>query len=747
MKEGAACRAMVSPTPCEEGTRPRIGTSTCEPIAKLVCPDGFAQDGLGCREVVPATRCVGATREALGTDACVSLGGNCTIATAGATYFVDSTVGPNHFKTIAEAINAAPASAIIDIAPGIYKESLGPITKSVVLSGRCASNVILDGDKQSGRLAMSVDTASADVTLQRITVRSFDGAVRVGGGSRLLVRETLFEDNLGAAATATGTATRLTLERSVVRGTRAESTGNAVAASSGAALIIRESSLLGNADKTVVVSAGATLAVDRTLVGDTILDPTGAFGSGIVILDGGRANITSSAIVGTHGEGIYSAGELTLKNSVVRHTVSSGVDAPGRGVSLWRGTSVITDVTLDDHADVGVKLSEKATLRAERLVIRNTGSTEENTIGAGILVVGGSSASVERSVVLRSKEAGIQATGANSVLEVKDSFIAGGRGRGDGTAGDGVFASKGGSVIVSDSVVFDNAEAGLSAKDTDSSVTATRSIVVGTRSNGDGKGGFGARAADGARMVLKRSALLRNRDIGVLVTAPKTSATLEEVEVFGTTAAASGTPRGRGLEINKGANADVRRSSFIENTQTTLEVSSPGSTLTLEDSVVARTKPNPTPSGGRALTIQRGARARVVGSVFAEQPDVGIAVNSADSTLEFIDSVIATTRASKPGFGYGVLGYRASLLLDHSRIESSHGAAMAFRESRAAVVSCMIRDNTIGITVDVNSALVETPRPSLPESASTVFVSTDTQFIDNVTRVGSGAVAIPRVLE
>ncbi|MBS2011369.1 MAG: hypothetical protein JST00_00545 [Deltaproteobacteria bacterium] len=748
--EGAGCRALTPSAACAEGTRAKVGVASCEPIAALGCPSGFTSDGLGCREVVPSARCGGATRDAIGSTTCAPMG-TCATPVAGATYFVDAAftdgqLDATHTRTIAAAVAAAPAGAVVEVAAGTYRESID-IRRAITIAGRCAGSVILDGEDQPGRIAVTVSgLAASNVTIARLSVRRYEGAIRVGGKSKVTLSDVLFEDNHGAAATVADVGTELVVERCVVRGTKSAGSTNALGAGNGASLVVRSSSLVGNADRGITAKGGS-LRVESTLVADMLPAADGAFGSGIVVLAGTVADITSTAVVGARSEGIYSEGTLTLSRSVVRATASASDGTLGRGVNLWRGKSTLTELTLDGNADVGLALERAATATVDGLVARDTGSASAETLGAGILVVGGGSATVKRAVVLRSKESGVQATGAQSKLVLEDAVVAGGRGRTDKTAGDGVVATDGGIVEVTGGAITDNAESALSASGAGAQVVVTSTVVADTRSNGKGGGGFGGRAVDGGKLVLSRSVVTRNRDIGLLGTGSGVSLELTDVEVSKTVAAASGASRGRGLEVNKGARATVNRAAFVDDAQTALLASSEGSLLDLRDVWVFRTRASSRGEGGRALTVQGGAAAKVASSAFIDQEEIGVAAVAGGASLEMTDSVVDTTRSVGGAFGHGVVGASASVALERCRIATSEAAGLAFVDVRASIGAAVVTKNGIGIFVDATNDLAEVPSASLPEEPGKVVVDSLTRFVDNATRVSAGTVPVPRVFE
>jgi hypothetical protein len=78
---------------------------------------------------------------------------------------------PEQFATITEAVAAARPGTIVDIAPGIYHESVSVEVSRITLRGRDRNTVILDGRYL---LANGVNVKANDVAVENMTIRNFN---------------------------------------------------------------------------------------------------------------------------------------------------------------------------------------------------------------------------------------------------------------------------------------------------------------------------------------------------------------------------------------------------------------------------------------------------------------------------------------------------------------------------------------------------------------------------------------------
>jgi hypothetical protein len=84
--------------------------------------------------------------------------------------------------------------------------------------------------------------------------------------------------------------------------------------------------------------------------------------------------------------------------------------------------------------------------------------------------------------------------------------------------------------------------------------------------------------------------------------------------------------------------------------------------------------------------------------------------------------------------------------LARSVVERAPGVALLAANGSMLVTGSLVRMNEIGVNAQDGSTLVEGATPPDAVQAGQLFVSTDTTFDANDTRVGNGEVPVPKVL-
>ncbi|WP_228389502.1 AAA family ATPase [Cumulibacter manganitolerans] len=252
---------------------------------------------------------------------------------------------------IAEAIDEAPAGAVIRIAPGEYAESLRILGKEVTLEGTpvdeaaegggAAPPVRIVGD---GGWAPTVEQSGGRLTLMHLAIAARDAdAVKVVGGA-LRVES-------AALSASTGNALR------VVDGATVTGRGLTIADSQVGVLFedaegeITDSVIRDIGDDGVVIRIGATPVLRSCTIEN-------AGGRGIYVYESAKPTIEGCEIVGARGEGISIAqgAAPTLSLCKVVGAGSAGIRfAPGTAGSL-RGCSTercgSPEIDIADGADV-----------------------------------------------------------------------------------------------------------------------------------------------------------------------------------------------------------------------------------------------------------------------------------------------------------------------------------------------------------------------------------------------------------
>jgi hypothetical protein len=756
---GNGCRDVLPAAACVPGTMPVLGQSACQPVGPSSCAAGFEKDpsGWGCHAVLPTAACTGATKETLGSATCAPVGDcGATFPPAGATLFVNAAftagqVDATHVRTIAAALTAAAANAVIAVDAGTYTESIAP-TKSVRIVGRCPAQVTLasDGSNVAGITAGS----AAVVTVEGMTISGHLGAAAAGGAATLTLRDAVLTGNRADSVTVSGAGTHAVIERSVIRGTTAVTPGRGlgVLANGGADLVVRDSAIVDNVYAGIlIVGTGSHALVERAAILSTKSNASGDFGLGMLTRDGATSEVTASALLHNHEVGLFAYGSGSrseVTDVVIDDTIASVGGGFGRGLMVDTGTVIAERVTITKSSDSGVTAEHAGTLTAHALVVRGTLPAPNGDNGVGVSVISGANATLTSSAVVDNMAVGATALGPKAKLTLEGSLVTGTQVDSAGIRGYGVELELGASIELEGSALVGNTESGVYAIDPVTQVTLAHSIVASTRA-GKGKAhGRGVVVEMGASGSITQSALVGNRDIAASARSAGSSLTLDQTVIRGTLPQDSNGTHGRGVEADDGAKITVSQSSLLENHGVALAGASK-SVVDVRDCWIADTAADSSPGGpGRAVTAQSGATMTLLGVVVQRSAQIAMVVG-ADASLTVRGSRVEDTTAASDGtFGHGLLAFdNALLVVDDVTVTKSAGAALVFASSRGNVSHARIRGNAVGIHVQDGSTLQEVAAVPDDPAESTVNVSTDSTFDGNGSRVGSGALPLPAPLQ
>ena len=656
----AGCAPILPATECPAGTRPAIGSADCSPVGWTDCPPGFEThpSGWGCTARVPPTACKGATRDAVGSEECVPIG-DCSapFPPADADHFVradylEAELDGTHFRTIQEALDAAPAGAVIAVDEGTYLESLF-VNDPVSLIGRCAEKVVLQSADNGIGVQASTD---GEVTLRGLTIAGHLIGV-LADGSSLTLEDSLLTANRWVGAVAVGGASSLTMRRSVVRDMVRTDDGptHSVAVGLGAQAELAETAIVNSPYAALVIDdQKAAVSVVDTVIRDSHPEPEGAWA----------------------GRGGFGA--------LVTHGASVDIDR---------------SVLLDNHATgIGVTSADKSgnisTARVRRTIVRAQ-KYDDYEAARGLEVADGARMDVEDSMVSECPETQVIVEGPGSVLHAERLTLRTDVPEGEPQHGMGVVATEGGRVELGSSAVVETRIFGLLVQleaeiVADASLVAMTMSAIGANDFGDQPYGLAAAVLPGAHLTLTSSSLVHNRSMGVFVRGEGASASLTGTLVDDTLPGDDGA-FGRGINVQDGARLDVISSAVLRSHDTGIIAF--GSQFVLTDSVVAATARGSSPEWGDKIAIDVavavGSHLEANGSTLSASPDIGLIVSASSAFMS-------------GGF---------------------------------------LANNSIALHVQDGSVLVEQDAPS-PDPL-TVVISSQTRFLANQTRLGTGVVPMP----
>jgi hypothetical protein len=511
---------------------------------------------------------------------------------------------------------------------------------------------------------------------------------------------------------------------------------------------VRETLLRGGAadgGPVLALPSGARVA-NLTVAGGSVGIQVASPGADVVL---GPLLVAEAATLGVHVEG----GRTSV---VLDEVVVDGRDGPGAGVRVERGAVVnARHVVIQRVAGYGLSvLGGEVTLEDSWLAdIRNDGS-DFGEVG-GLLAQLGAVVRLERVALWRAPVVGLGAADPGTVVTVTDALVAEAQPLQEGGEGFGfgVWAGAGAHLTLERVGVRDCADIGLLTElgatlaGTDLRVahtvpissdnrfgyglaifgedvraelsrvilegnhgvglvifggraTLTDILSVDTRPEpGTGHLGFGMSFAFGAVVAGQRLAVLEASDVGVLISR-SAHAQLEDLYVADTRPRPIDDLFGRGVEINRRSQVDLRRAALLGNRGAALWIGI-DSQLTLWDGVLAETRPHlGDGTVGRGLNA---ADSNVVLErvVVRDNADLGVGVFGGE--LVAIDLLLRDTTALPTGGGTGVALVGAVGRFERFRIESNAFVGLQLIEDVVVnALDGLIRSNLIGLNVQVD---------------------------------------------
>jgi hypothetical protein len=451
-----------------------------------------------------------------------------------------------------------------------------------------------------------------------------------------------------------------------------------------------------------VAEPGSKLAIARTLIDDVVLDEIGKFGWGAAAQLGGALDLEDVVIHAPTSTGIViggakSTGKLTR---VVVRAPRPTADGFATALGIVDGGVVDVDGALfEDLQSIGFMVSGGSATARHVLVRRTTASKTPET-GRGVQVSKGGTLELSESLVTQSDAANVLVIETGSRAKIASSVVMGDLAGGGTRGSHGIRVAGGASLDLSGTALVANAEAGLSVQDPGSSVTADGILATDTRPrSGSEKAGFlgiGIGVAWGATLTLTHGSVTKNHAAGILVSQADQSGATAHADIKSTlvrrTIPDAGGFAGRGIEVSTTATATVDGCAVVENN---------------EESVVVGV--------GGALSVKR--------------------------------TLVRDTRQAAGTYGHGmVVADGGSLVADEVWLLGHPGIGIAVSRGMATVARSLVARSAVAINVAGGTDLQTIDQVPAAPLANVCVVSNDTRFVDNQTRLGSGAVPLPNPL-
>ena len=579
-----ACVDMPAPASCPGGTRPRVGSITCEPVGWVAaCPAGTTRDasGFGCADAAPAAPCTGATREAVGAPSCVPVG-DCTGAfpPAGAILvdasLADAQVDATHVKTLAAGVSAAGDGATVAIAAGTYEDAV-TIDKHVTVVGRCAANVEIKSPP--GSVKAGIEVRATGVVVRGVTLTGHVDGVAVKSSGEATIEDVVVRASRYAGLYVEGG--RATIQRTKIEDTvpQADARGGFdLAVGVGAEATLTDGTLSGGV-QAVLAGADAKITLTRVVVTRQAPNPaSNVRATGVVAVGGARVTVAQSVLHDLTADSAVAAeddGVVEVTDTIVRDVHIEGAAARGYGVTATFGGHVVMRSSMLTNIENTAALcrDDKSTLDLTSVAIvapapvgNPIGASTSDGRGGGLAVSGKGKATLDGVAILGAW--GVAAfVDAGGALDLKHSLVDATRGTSGAEPAKaiavGFVVLNGASATVTDVSITRSSAAGLSLGK-GSSLRGDHLLVRDVLEGVTDTAGSGIAVGPGSTLDLEASVVDGATTSGILI--KEGSATLVRFarsSIRRTKKARSGF--GHGVTLGSGARVVLSGTSLVDN--------------------------------------------------------------------------------------------------------------------------------------------------------------------------------------
>lgn len=365
------------------------------------------------------------------------------------------------------------------------------------------------------------------------------------------------------------------------------------------------------------------------------------------------------------------------------------------GVDVVAADAVrIESVLVDGTTVTGVRVTAAGVLAAANLVVRDTSArASDDAQGYGLDVVGGGRADVARGVFERNTTVGVIVDGIGTVVFCADVVVADTSARpSDATAGIGIVVREGGSLELTRAVLREHRLDGALIGGAGSLLDATDLVVSDNLwQESDERGGGAIDVGTGARAVLTRVTLERNRTSGIHVYDTSTQVEATDLVVRDTLSRQADTATGTAIVVDDEAHMVLTRAAFLRNRENAIDVRDPGTELVATDVTVQDTRPSEASGdAGAGLLVMGGARVELERGRFTRSRAAGMIAFAPDTVLVATDVVVEETGAQESdgllGFGLWVAD-GASVELLRAAFEGNRAAGIYAHDEGAVLVA------------------------------------------------------------
>jgi len=468
------------------------------------------------------------------------------------------------------------------------------------------SDCLFEGNSES---TLSASGAGTNLIVHRSVVREVAAAAPpsssglfLDGGASAGLFDSLFDSCLVGAVEAVGSGTKLSLTKSVVRGTQPAVQGGVASGlevNQGAEATISECLFKENVEHGIAVfEAGARADIINTVIRDTRLTAKGEVGRGLLVYDTAEVTMSNSLIERSGGIGlvVQDAGTVvSLADSAVRDTQPDSDGLHGLGIASTDGAELsLSNCIIERNVDQGVFVfGPGASFTMDGCVVRKTVPDALGQGGYGISMSSGTTASVSRSLINGNTGMGVASYDIGSALYLDSTVVKNTNLSPDGLHGRGVEIGMGSFGTISGCLIEGNAEVGVLIATENPGSLIERTVIRETRQNatsGDNLTGIGLVAQEGGDTVVSGALIELNTNAGVVAMGRGTDLGVHGVIVRHTVPGSDGS-YGNGIVAQGKAKMQVSYSKFENNQTSGVTAAQTGTLIVMSNCVVTDTVP------------------------------------------------------------------------------------------------------------------------------------------------------------
>lgn len=309
--------------------------------------------------------------------------------------------------------------------------------------------------------------------------------------------------------------------------------------------------------------------------------------------------------------------------------------------------------------------------------------------GVGVLAIS-SKVDLDGVHVFGATDTGVLAAGAGAMVSARHVLVEGTQPAAGGVFGRGIEAQSGAELALDSSALVENRDVGIILLDATAGVT--RSLVAATLPEAQRLlGGFAMSVQAGSSLTLQSSALVHNRSAALVARPGASSIDVTESVIARTLPQASDLTNGAGVELQDGPSMNLARTAIVENHSAALAMRGAGTTAAVTETLIASTLPQESDLDfGLGLQVVRGASLVLESSAIVDNRDVGLLIMDLASAV-VARSLVAMTRARESDGAYGTgIGCSTESHLDLM------GSAVSDSATAAVDVSYMSTASIVG---------------------------------------------------